>query len=930
MNTKLIVIILVLGLSLLILNNLTTKENFEVSSLAGGLGNLASSNDISAIQENKADLGDGWNSAMVNIYNGNYVIDIDANKNTKIELLEINLDKSQNTGEIKILERQIVQRKDMSNPNLTPSCASLEADDLVMPKGQSSSAPNMSEANICDTPPNMCPDSNIHSYQGNNVKGGYCCSVPPTSSGTYGKDVLDSCPSGNIKKCAKPPCSSNTRPNFKTPKTSCGDPKWDIRLKESLIATSKVVQLCGGWCIPDKYDSRIIYSWNPGKGTFDINNTNTECNKWKSNVYQIFLKIQEAEGVNLNETTETDITILTFKDVKMVNPKILYSESNGMVLIIELVSMKRPIAIKVSLYRDGILTTLGNVNNKNMNRRFYKVQSGQELAIANYQLTTGIQSLKENEYRQEVDNMMKNNACITKSGFSGSLDCYQQLFKQAGCTEAEGSDYANLSKIMSMYNKQTPTNAYKSFMKEYTTAKTDQNSTDYSTAFNATQRCSGKALADELNPCSDYYDDNADKLYNCYNKGETPEQSNVAMQERIIQEGFTAHPNTSEWPKGSGNFVKNVWTNLGFNQAQALNAETVPLLDNDIRSGKINNFSQCAMSSYVKNSKVVNNDAHQTHIDLCSPYFTDNVWNEADLKSSTMLEIQNEVMNLPGGQKVNIPTVVTVEVPARDTRKAEYKGNPVNQSILEKVLSGIFTNYGQCDVPKQSNLNPNIVPSCSNLNLMAKQTDPPLPADVDMKKFMCDNPPKGAPDFANPKTTCNTPEWNDRLKQSLIAYSLYHSKPCSEWCLPDKYDPRIIYSWIPSKGAFDINHPECDKWAGDVKKAFQTMQDNMKTSSGMCPKEQPFAYQGNNVKGGFCCPKQPVSSGNYGKNVLDSCPGGNYVKCENPPCKNYISQLAESCKIFFTNLIGGGDTRKINTVTQYAIQFSKVITGLCF
>ena len=48
--------------------------------------------------------------------------------------------------------------------------------------------------------------------------------------------------------------------------------------------------------------------------------------------------------------------------------------------------------------------------------------------------------------------MMKNNACISESGFSESLECYQQLFKQIGCKDASSSDYQNLTQIMNEYN----------------------------------------------------------------------------------------------------------------------------------------------------------------------------------------------------------------------------------------------------------------------------------------------------------------------------------------------------------------------------------------------------------------------------------------------------------------------------------------------
>ena len=53
-----------------------------------------------------------------------------------------------------------------------------------------------------------------------------------------------------------------------------------------------------------------------------------------------------------------------------------------------------------------------------------------------------------------------------------------------------------------------------------------------------------------------------------------------------------------------------------------------------------------------------------------------------------------------------------------------------------------------------------------------------------------------------------------------------------------------------------------------------------------CPANYPNAYDGNNIKGGFCCTEKAISSGNYGKDVMDSCPGV-FQKCLNPPCKDF-------------------------------------------
>ena len=66
MNTKILVTILVVGIIFLIYHSLKTnvKENFDTTMLEGGLNNMATHNQLSDIQNNKADLGHGWNSAM--------------------------------------------------------------------------------------------------------------------------------------------------------------------------------------------------------------------------------------------------------------------------------------------------------------------------------------------------------------------------------------------------------------------------------------------------------------------------------------------------------------------------------------------------------------------------------------------------------------------------------------------------------------------------------------------------------------------------------------------------------------------------------------------------------------------------------------------------------------------------------------------------
>ena len=54
-------------------------------------------------------------------------------------------------------------------------------------------------------------------------------------------------------------------------------------------------------------------------------------------------------------------------------------------------------------------------------------------------------------------------------------------------------------------------------------------------------------------------------------------------------------------------------------------------------------------------------------------------------------------------------------------------------------------------------------------------------------------------------------------------------------------------------------------------------------SAGSCPYNFPFAYQGNNVYGGWCCSTSPSSTGVYGWSVHDHC-NGSYTSCTSSPC----------------------------------------------
>jgi hypothetical protein len=65
----------------------------------------------------------------------------------------------------------------------------------------------------CSNPPcvdngTKCPTSNPYAYNGDNIKGGYCCTVPPNTTPGRPAGTLDHC-NGTFVKCSNPPCIDN-------------------------------------------------------------------------------------------------------------------------------------------------------------------------------------------------------------------------------------------------------------------------------------------------------------------------------------------------------------------------------------------------------------------------------------------------------------------------------------------------------------------------------------------------------------------------------------------------------------------------------------------------------------------------------------------------------------------------------------------------
>ena len=318
-----LILLIIFVIGILVLRKLKIKENLE----------LPSELDIMSSVQIETDphfgVGSGWNSALVPVYNGTYVLGFNQkdDSNFKQMSLDINLAKDKNEGTVTITETNTSSRKDVSNPDLQVSCNSLS--DLVQPYPQKFGNPLNSNSNItlksliCQNKQNnnQCPSTNPHVYAGAGIDGGYCCSVPPNSSGYRGSE-LDNC-NGTAVKCSKPPCVSNTNPNFINAKTSCttGDKDtWNKRLQDSLKGVGYYSKLCGQWCVPDIYDNRVNYSWNPGNKNFDINGS--ECNQWKKDVKSSFNKIQQQIGVDINQRVTKTLFTMIF-NVSMTTPNTL-------------------------------------------------------------------------------------------------------------------------------------------------------------------------------------------------------------------------------------------------------------------------------------------------------------------------------------------------------------------------------------------------------------------------------------------------------------------------------------------------------------------------------------------------------------------------------------------------------------------------------
>ena len=705
MKTILILLILFI-ICILILRNLKVKENLE---LPTGLDIMTG---MQMVSDPHLGTGSGWNPALVPVFNGRYVIDFQQTDkaNMKQLSLDVNLAKDKNSGTVIITETNTSARKDVANPTLTPTCDNL---DELIPSTDTEAPPSL-QPYVCaaNQTSTQCPSSHPNVYtgalDGKTFTNGFCCD---------GKVVGGGC-SGNYVKCSKPPCLDYFDPKFLEAKTTCKDPKWDNRLKQSIKAYGQYVEkVCGEWCLPDKYDGRIIYSWNSGKKAFDINSS--ECNKWKSTVKQAFLKIQKGLGVDINKQVVKTLYTNTY-NVEMITPSLLKGkDSKGHEITITLENRTSPIQIKVQVYDNTLNKTLGYANTNNFNKVFYKVVKGQERDMMNYQLTSGLQSLNNNAYAPQVKQMIATDPCLADTGFSGSSQCYQKIFLQLGCTK-DGADYSKMDTIGASYNKKygLTTQALDRFETDYKNTyeaqKTKASSNEeargiYQNVEQATLRCSGQAAANLLDPCDNTkFKTTSYRNFACFNKGDAPEG-------QALVEGLTSrYPNTSEWPKGSGKFVKNTWNNLGYNESQALNASLVPNLEDLIAQGQVKNYSQCVTNNLVEKSNPIKGDdsaKNQTREGICTPFFTNGAWNENDLKSYTTrkLEIKEERIDLGflGHIDIPVPVYETVTINPPDNRKSQYKEQSANNAaqnlnpsvvsqLTPRVVSGELKNYSKC------------------------------------------------------------------------------------------------------------------------------------------------------------------------------------------------------------------------------------------
>ena len=90
----------------------------------------------------------------------------------------------------------------------------------------------------------------------------------------------------------------------------------------------------------------------------------------------------------------------------------------------------------------------------------------------------------------------------------------------------------------------------------------------------------------------------------------------------------------------------------------------------------------------------------------------------------------------------------------------------------------------------------------------------------------------------------------------------------------------LILLYLNLKISRDIErHTIYKPGCGSVKGSCATYQHSH------CPSSNPHAYDGAGITGGYCCDVPGISTGLYG-DKLDNCNTSNYIKCENPPCKN--------------------------------------------
>ena len=101
----------------------------------------------------------------------------------------------------------------------------------------------------------------------------------------------------------------------------------------------------------------------------------------------------------------------------------------------------------------------------------------------------------------------------------------------------------------------------------------------------------------------------------------------------------------------------------------------------------------------------------------------------------------------------------------------------------------------------------------------------------------------------------------------------------------------------------EMTHVDCPNATKTVAEGAPPCQAYDFTPA-LCPETHPYPYDANGVIGSFCCFKRPISSGKFGPNFFDECPGTDYVECPRAstlPCRSNVLLDGKRNRLFDAN-----------------------------